>query len=128
MRLSFNLHPILEGEHQPPIVVGCGLLHHRQPEGIVKLSNAILQLMQSEHEPADEVSFGLPLFFLLLEGIHPGLGLFIPCRNLKGYALESFVADLLNAMGYRTELSPQEGDSGIDVTAYKDELPPRILV
>lgn len=49
-------------------------------------------------------------------------------RNLKGYALESFVADLLNAMGYRTELSPQGGDSGIDITAYKDELPPRILV
>lgn len=49
-------------------------------------------------------------------------------RNLKGYALESFVADLLNAMGYRAELSPQGGDSGIDITAYKDELPPRILV
>lgn len=49
-------------------------------------------------------------------------------RNLKGYALESFVADLLNAMGYRTELSPHGGDSGIDITAYKDELPPRILV
>lgn len=49
-------------------------------------------------------------------------------RNLKGYPLESFVADLLNAMGYRTELSPQGGDSGIDITAYKDELPPRILV
>lgn len=36
--------------------------------------------MQSEHEPTDEVSFGLPLFFLLLEGIHPGFGLFIPCH------------------------------------------------
>ena len=77
VKLSLNLHPVLESEHQPPIVVGCGLLHHCQPEGIVKLSNAILQLMQSEHEPANEVSFGLPLFFLLLEGIHPGLGLFI---------------------------------------------------
>lgn len=31
-------------------------------------------------------------------------------------------------MGYRTKLSPQGGDSGIDITAYKDELPPRILV
>ncbi len=49
-------------------------------------------------------------------------------RHLKGYALENFVADLLNAMGYRTQLSPQGGDSGIDITAYKDELPPRILV
>lgn len=49
-------------------------------------------------------------------------------KNLKGYALEEFVADLLRAMGYRTSLSPKGGDSGIDITAYKDELPPRILV
>jgi len=49
-------------------------------------------------------------------------------KNLKGYALEEFVADLLNAMGYRTVISPHGGDSGIDITAYKDELPPRILV
>jgi restriction system protein len=48
--------------------------------------------------------------------------------ELKGYALEGFVADLLNAMGYRTTISPEGGDSGIDITAYKDELPPRILV
>lgn len=49
-------------------------------------------------------------------------------RNLKGYALEEFVANLLRAMGYRTTVSLQGGDSGIDITAYKDELPPRILV
>ncbi|MBR2782936.1 MAG: restriction endonuclease [Firmicutes bacterium] len=49
-------------------------------------------------------------------------------RQLKGYDLEEFVADLLNAMGYRTTVSLHGGDSGIDITAYKDELPPRILV
>ena len=49
-------------------------------------------------------------------------------KNLKGYDLEGFVADLLNAMGYRTIVSKHGGDSGIDITAYKDELPPRILV
>ena len=49
-------------------------------------------------------------------------------RNLKGYALEEFVADLLRAMGYRTTVSAYGGDNGIDITAYKDELPPRILV
>lgn len=49
-------------------------------------------------------------------------------KNLKGYELEQFVADLLRAMGYRTTVSTQGGDSGIDITAYKDELPPRILV
>lgn len=49
-------------------------------------------------------------------------------RQLKGYDLEGFVADLLEAMGYRTTISPHGGDSGIDIIAYKDELPPRILV
>jgi len=49
-------------------------------------------------------------------------------KNLKGYDLEGFVADLLEAMGYRTVVSPHGGDGGIDITAYKDELPPRILV
>lgn len=49
-------------------------------------------------------------------------------RQLKGYNLENFVADLLRVMGYRTTISQQGGDSGIDITAYKDELPPRILV
>ena len=49
-------------------------------------------------------------------------------RQLKGYDLEEFVANLLQAMGYRTTVSPHGGDSGIDITAYKDELPPRILV
>jgi len=49
-------------------------------------------------------------------------------KNFKGYDLENFVADLLNAMGYHTDLSPHGGDSGIDIIAYKDELPPRIIV
>lgn len=49
-------------------------------------------------------------------------------RNLKGYDLEEFVEDLLRAMGYRTQRSPHGGDRGIDITAYKDELPPRIVV
>lgn len=49
-------------------------------------------------------------------------------KNLKGYDLELFVANLLEAMGYRTNVSPHGGDRGIDITAYKDELPPRILV
>lgn len=48
--------------------------------------------------------------------------------NLKGFALEEFVSDLLQAMGYRTTLSKKGGDGGVDITAYKDELPPRILV
>lgn len=49
-------------------------------------------------------------------------------KSLKGYDLEYFVADLLRAMGYRTQVAPHGGDSGIDITAYKDELPPRIVV
>lgn len=49
-------------------------------------------------------------------------------RELKGYDLEDFVADLLQAMGYRTQVSSHGGDNGIDIIAYKDELPPRIAV
>ncbi len=49
-------------------------------------------------------------------------------RRLKGYDMEDFVANLLQAMGYRTKVSPHGGDSGIDIIAYKDELPPRIIV
>lgn len=49
-------------------------------------------------------------------------------KNLKGYDLEDFIADLLKAMGYRTTVSAHGGDSGIDIVAYKDELPPRIMV
>lgn len=49
-------------------------------------------------------------------------------KHLKGYDFELFISDLLNAMGYRTTVSTHGGDSGIDITAYKDELPPRILV
>jgi restriction system protein len=49
-------------------------------------------------------------------------------KHLKGYDFEDFVSDLLNAMGYRTISSSHGGDSGIDITAYKDELPPCILV
>lgn len=49
-------------------------------------------------------------------------------RQLKGYDLEDFVAELLRAMGYRTKVAKRGGDRGIDIIAYKDELPPRILV
>lgn len=49
-------------------------------------------------------------------------------KNLKGYNLEDFVANLLSAMGYHPKQSPHGGDSGIDIIAYKDELPPRIVV
>jgi restriction system protein len=49
-------------------------------------------------------------------------------RHYKGYDFEVFVASVLNAMGYKTTLSAKGGDSGVDIIAYKDELPPRILV
>ncbi|MCL1811457.1 MAG: restriction endonuclease [Methanomassiliicoccaceae archaeon] len=49
-------------------------------------------------------------------------------KRFKGHDFEEFVADLLNAMGYRTTISPRGGDHGVDIIAYKDELPPRILV
>lgn len=48
--------------------------------------------------------------------------------RFKGYDFENFVANILNAMGYRTKVSKQGGDSGIGIVAYKDEFPPRICV
>ena len=50
------------------------------------------------------------------------------CFNENIINYEEFIADLLQAMGYRTTLSPHGGDNGVDITAYKDELPPRIVV
>lgn len=52
-------------------------------------------------------------------------------QELKGHPLARFVAHLLGAMGYRTRVSPEGPDGGIDVIAHKDELgfePPIIKV
>jgi restriction system protein len=52
-------------------------------------------------------------------------------QHLKGYGFQSFVADLLRTMGYRTEESAPGTDEGIDIIAYRDELklePPIIKV
>jgi restriction system protein len=52
-------------------------------------------------------------------------------QELKGHPLAEFVAHLLKAMGYRTRLSPEGPDGGIDVIAHRDELgfePPIIKV
>lgn len=50
---------------------------------------------------------------------------------LKGFPFESFVADVLRAMGYRARATRGVGDGGVDVIAHKDELglePPIIKV
>lgn len=52
-------------------------------------------------------------------------------QELKGHALAEFIAHLLSSMGYRTRLSPEGPDGGIDIIAHKDELgfePPIIKV
>jgi restriction system protein len=52
-------------------------------------------------------------------------------QELKGHPLAEFVAHLLQKMGYRTRLSPEGPDGGIDIIAHKDELgfePPIIKV
>jgi restriction system protein len=52
-------------------------------------------------------------------------------QELKGHALAAFVAHLLGTMGYRTRLSLEGPDSGVDIIAHKDELgfePPIIKV
>jgi len=52
-------------------------------------------------------------------------------QELKGHPLADFVAHLLNKMGYRTRVSPEGPDGGIDIIAHRDELgfePPIIKV
>lgn len=52
-------------------------------------------------------------------------------KELKGHPFERFVANLLEAMGYRTRVSPEGSDGGVDIVAYRDELgiePPIIKV
>lgn len=49
-------------------------------------------------------------------------------RQLKGLKLEYFVANLLEAAGYRAIVTPGSGDHTLDIKVYKDELPPRIVV
>ncbi len=52
-------------------------------------------------------------------------------QELKGHAFADFIAHLLGAMGYRTRVSPEGQDGGVDVVAHKDELgfePPIIKV
>jgi restriction system protein len=52
-------------------------------------------------------------------------------QELKGHPFAHFVAHLLGAMGYRTRVSEEGPDSGIDILAHKDELgfePPIIKV
>lgn len=52
-------------------------------------------------------------------------------QELKGHPLAQFVAQLLGTMGYRTRVSPEGPDGGVDIIAHKDELgfePPIIKV
>jgi len=52
-------------------------------------------------------------------------------HELKGHPLAHFVAHVLRAMGYRTRVSPEGPDRGIDILAHKDELgfePPIVKV
>lgn len=52
-------------------------------------------------------------------------------QELKGHPFEHFIAHVLNILGYRTRISPEGADGGIDIIAYKDELglePPIIKV
>jgi restriction system protein len=51
--------------------------------------------------------------------------------ELKGHPFAHFVAQLLQTMGYRTRVSPEGADGGIDIVAHRDELglePPIIKV
>jgi restriction system protein len=82
---------------------------------------------QAPIEPAESVRF-------LFEATEQNTRDFILkqlSKELKGHPFAHFVANLLQAMDYRTEVSPEGTDGGIDITAHRDELgfePPIIKV
>ena len=43
-------------------------------------------------------------------------------KELKGHPFAHFIAQLLNVMGYRTRVSPEGPDGGIDIFVHTDEL------
>ena len=50
---------------------------------------------------------------------------------MKGHPFAEFVAHLMSKMGYKTRVSPEGPDGGIDIIAHRDELgfePPIIKV
>jgi restriction system protein len=52
-------------------------------------------------------------------------------QELKGYPFQEFIAHLMQAMGYRSRISPEGPDEGVDIIAHKDELgfePPIVKV
>lgn len=52
-------------------------------------------------------------------------------QELKGHRFASFVGHLMEVMGYKTRVSPEGPDGGIDIIAHRDELgfePPIIKV
>ena len=52
-------------------------------------------------------------------------------QELKGHPFAEFMAHLLGAMGYRTRVSPEGPDGGVDIIAHRDELgfePPIVKV
>ena len=49
--------------------------------------------------------------------------------NMDGHTFEYFCAGILRQNGFdNINVTRGSGDQGVDITAYKDELPPRILV
>ena len=57
---------------------GCGLVHHCQPEALVKFGQFAISLREGEHETADVFSLHQPLILLLLERVQLGLRRIVP--------------------------------------------------
>lgn len=69
----------------------------------------------------DEVDTTVPA---VAAGIEQTTRAFIPkelSRQLKGHPFSWFVPHLLEQMGYRTLVSPEGPDGGVDIVAHRDE-------
>lgn len=60
--------------------------------------------------------------FGIARAINPTSDGSVNLDNLTGFAFEKVIADLLNRMGFQTELTKASGDGGIDIIATLDRM------
>ncbi len=93
--------------------------------GLLSGTKSTAQLDTSGDDPT------LPLVAAEIEELTRDFILGKLAQELKGHPFAAFVAHLLGTMGYRTRVSPEGPDGGIDIVAHRDELgfePPIVKV
>lgn len=94
-------------------------------------ADEVFMLINGKKQPVDDEDSSVAV---VAEEIDQNTRDFVSKRlsqSYKGHPFEHFVAHLLNLLGYRTRVTPEGPDGGVDIIAHKDELglePPIIKV